>query len=159
MPREVSECCRNKKKTKEKFVCHFSELAGVKAQTGYSTLFLAKGLCGSARTQACQLVSTKGAGPDENVNLFEQTYVSIDHKGRCWCILPAHTHTKKGLLLTRDLVHTSPCDRAQPDWNHVSVISSVWLMLSSYPIPHRNAMCPLFFQLSLRTPWHPWSQW
>lgn len=42
---------------------------------------------------------------NENVNLSEQIYVTTDHKERCWCIPPAHTDVKKGLLLTSNLVN------------------------------------------------------
>lgn len=91
-----------KKKRKEKFTCHFSMLVRVKIQ--WYTVYISQlqGY-GGQLTHWLAILFPQNEMSDENVNLSEQTYVSIDHKERHWYILPAHTNAKKGLLLTSNL--------------------------------------------------------
>lgn len=97
--------------------------------------FLAKGLWGQLTHWLANLFPQNEMS-DENVNLSEQTRVSIDHKERYWCILPAHANAKKGLLLTSNLVHRFTMTGLNLA-GIVSFSSSFWLMLSSYSIPHK----------------------
>lgn len=104
---EVNKC--GHKRRKQKSICHFSMLVRVKQYTVLFFFFKLRGFVSQLiHTLACQLVPTKWVRPDQNVNLSEQTFVSIDDQERCWYVLPAHTNTEKGMLLTATWWKESP---------------------------------------------------
>lgn len=132
---EVNKC--GHKRRKQKSICHFSMLVRVKQYT--VLFFLSWGvLWVSSYTHWLANLFPQNESGQIRMLIYLSRHLSVSMIKKGAGMFCQHIPTPRKVCCWQQPGEKSHHDWSQPSWNCVSVISSFWLMLSSYPVPRKR---------------------